>query len=331
MGYQPCPFGTSVFDTISRPIRGANESQPCRHYDRRLTSLHEHDGNLHLSDAAQVPSYTETPGASSSTSVPMGRARSFPRLGSVPCPTTVVDNNTSLRKPFVSLAVVGIVLDTTREHVLMTRRPDYMRSFPGAWVFPGGGVDPHESLSQAVSREILEETGLDIDVVANHDEGQHQHLTPWNVESVWESVYPTQVQQEGYSMLAHHIVVYMSAQLLHEQELHLCQEEVDAATWLSRENVRKILTYSGASATIHNSEGDSTSSISSATTSHIHMQSSASSQDERTKIPLRELSGIYPNDNKMLGLAQGSLFALEEFCKSTWGIRDEPNYQSMES
>ena len=32
--------------------------------------------------------------------------------------------------------------------------------FKGRWAFPGGFVDPHESLEKAASRELLEETGL---------------------------------------------------------------------------------------------------------------------------------------------------------------------------
>ena len=243
----------------------------------------------------------------------MGRARLFPRLGSVPCPTTVVDNKNnnsslSLHKPFVSLAVVGMLLDSTRDYIFMTRRPCYMRSFPGAWVFPGGGVDPHESLSHAMSRELREETGL---VVAADEQ---EHLT-WNVESVWESVYPTQEQKgEDYTMLAHHIVVYLSAQLNYEQEFNLCPEEVDAGAWLSRENVGEILKYSGAL------QDGVTPQSSSTTTLQVQSRASTSLRHETTEILLNELYGIYPNENQMRGLAQGSLFALEEFCKSTWDI-----------
>ncbi len=34
--------------------------------------------------------------------------------------------------------------------------------YKGMWVVPGGGVEPNETNEQAVKREILEETGIDI-------------------------------------------------------------------------------------------------------------------------------------------------------------------------
>ena len=44
----------------------------------------------------------------------------------------------------------------------MTRRADHMRSFAKAWVFPGGHVDPQESLQTAAVRELWEETGIEL-------------------------------------------------------------------------------------------------------------------------------------------------------------------------
>ena len=46
--------------------------------------------------------------------------------------------------------------------VLLTQRGQHMRTFPKCWVFPGGGVDPAESLACAACRELQEETGLQV-------------------------------------------------------------------------------------------------------------------------------------------------------------------------
>jgi 8-oxo-dGTP pyrophosphatase MutT (NUDIX family) len=35
-------------------------------------------------------------------------------------------------------------------------------TYAGKWIIPGGGVEPNESYEEALFREVLEETGLDI-------------------------------------------------------------------------------------------------------------------------------------------------------------------------
>jgi 8-oxo-dGTP pyrophosphatase MutT (NUDIX family) len=285
---QPCLFATSVFDTVTKNFITDHH---CHHYDRVLVSLKEQDGNLCLATAINNTHDRN------SIALPMGRARDCPPLGSTSCPTTVVLDTmkSAKKKPFVGLAVVGMVLDSTGQYLLITRRPSYMRSFPGAWVFPGGGADPQESLSQAVSREISEETGLS--VVENH----------WTLQSVWESVYPT---KPGVGIQAHHLVVYLSAQLSSSssQELNLCQEEVDGAVWLSRENVQEILT-----ATRRQEQQKDVVSNPSLLTMHT------TTKGQTVEISLHDLVGIYPQSQgeELCGLSQGSLFALEEFLLST--------------
>lgn len=39
-----------------------------------------------------------------------------------------------------------------------------MKIFPNAWVLPGGHIDNGESLEEGVVREILEETGIRIEL-----------------------------------------------------------------------------------------------------------------------------------------------------------------------
>ena len=55
------------------------------------------------------------------------------------------------------------VLVVCDSHVLLTRRPATMRSFPCAWVPPGGMVDVGDAtLADAALRELHEEVGLDV-------------------------------------------------------------------------------------------------------------------------------------------------------------------------
>ena len=66
---------------------------------------------------------------------------------------------------------VGVLL-RQGQGFLMTSRPAG-RPYAGYWEFPGGKVEPGESLAQALARELHEELGITVSVA-----------TPWKVEMV---------------------------------------------------------------------------------------------------------------------------------------------------
>ena len=69
------------------------------------------------------------------------------------------------RKEPIPAAAVAFVRDT--EHgieVYLSRRPAHFRYYPGAFVFPGGRLDPDDTDIRATARrEVREEIGIDID------------------------------------------------------------------------------------------------------------------------------------------------------------------------
>jgi len=175
-----------------------------------------------------------------------------------------------------------------------------MRSFPSAWVLPGGTVNSKESLLEAVQREVWEETGI------------HSEVDSWKLESVWESVYPTSPLDEDMderalvaasAIRAHHLVVYLSTTLSSvSPSLVLCDEEVEAAVWLTQDDTRTVV------------EQD----FKTAESSRLLLQTNTNGLNE-DMIPLRHLLGIYPHilsDGSRIGMAQGSLFAMEEYLGS---------------
>jgi len=67
--------------------------------------------------------------------------------------------------PVTRLAVGAFVfrksqLTNAPPALLLVRRAGGELTFPGLWEVPGGGVEPHETILDAVVREVKEETGL---------------------------------------------------------------------------------------------------------------------------------------------------------------------------
>ena len=69
------------------------------------------------------------------------------------------------RKEPIPAAAVAFVRDTERGiEVYLSRRPAHFRYYPGAFVFPGGRLDPYDTDIKATARrEVREEIGIDID------------------------------------------------------------------------------------------------------------------------------------------------------------------------
>lgn len=338
----PCVFGRSVFeslrtkdgeriiDDITSTVSQLPQSYHC---DRMLVDFEEkEDGSVVLTPPTNEEERRKVTTERSNTrkyrGIPLGRARDCPTL----TPRAFDDDRFDRRRrPFVSLAVVGMVVLTEEEEdssssLLITRRPSYMRSFPGAFVFPGGNVDADdESLEHALSREIFEETGLKI----SEDS--------WKLECLWESIYPThlppleeeettiatdgneeKVQNDG-AIKAHHLVCYFSGRPQNQEKtntrLNLCEEEVDGAVRMSPNNIRDLLLATS------QIEADVDRSIPETIKDQIvALETNSSARASGDGILLSDLAGIYPrfdkSNNRFCGMAQGSLFALEEFVRN---------------
>ena len=64
-----------------------------------------------------------------------------------------------------SKQTVGAIITNATGKVLLVKRRDDEDFMPSVWEIPGGGVDERETLLEALQREILEETGLNLSTI----------------------------------------------------------------------------------------------------------------------------------------------------------------------
>ncbi|XP_044528507.1 nucleoside diphosphate-linked moiety X motif 17 isoform X3 [Gracilinanus agilis] len=121
---------------------------------------------------------------------------------------------------------VSVVLQSSDQSVLLTRRASSLHTSPNLWVPPGGHVELDEELFDGGLRELREETGLQL------PQGQHSRF----FLGLWESAYPSRLSQ-GLPRY-HHIVLYvLVASQETEQQL---QDEVSAYAWLKPDLVAAV-------------------------------------------------------------------------------------------
>eukprot|EP00802_Teleaulax_amphioxeia_P021319 Tamp_21668.p1 GENE.Tamp_21668~~Tamp_21668.p1 ORF type:complete len:355 (+),score=59.89 Tamp_21668:3-1067(+) len=209
----------------------------------------------------------------------------------------------------------------TVSRVLLTRRAKHMRTFPGAWVPPGGGVDGDEAAVDAARREVMEETGIDL---------SRESLTPL---AAWESAFPTSVAacREAGGLKRQHIVVYYVAKISGELAATARQgldwgavtadgvgAEVDCACWLPLPPPAQ--SSGGAHQAVHEIGGGEE-----AVCDALGLTAGASVEallgDGRVKGFVDagvELRGIWPNQHGG-GVSRGVLFALALLARSQGG------------
>ena len=93
--------------------------------------------------------------------------------------------------PALLVLVAACALVDVDHRVLLTRRPQG-KPMAGLWEFPGGKVQPEETLEACLIRELAEELGLDVAVnclapltFASHAYPEFHLLMPLYVCRIW--------------------------------------------------------------------------------------------------------------------------------------------------
>eukprot|EP00297_Palpitomonas_bilix_P012475 CAMPEP_0113917962 /NCGR_PEP_ID=MMETSP0780_2-20120614/33042_1 /TAXON_ID=652834 /ORGANISM="Palpitomonas bilix" /LENGTH=311 /DNA_ID=CAMNT_0000917627 /DNA_START=410 /DNA_END=1345 /DNA_ORIENTATION=- /assembly_acc=CAM_ASM_000599 len=119
---------------------------------------------------------------------------------------------------WVRIAASVLVLD--REgRMLITRRSPKLRNYANFCVLPGGHVDGGETIKRAAVREVMEETGVELD---------ESELIPL---CFWESTSPHQL--DGSVPRRQHIIAFFVAKLDHDAHTIANPDEVSQVIWIS--------------------------------------------------------------------------------------------------
>ena len=125
-----------------------------------------------------------------------------------------------MTEPPTQRLVVAAVVRDAAGRVLLCRMPRNRGVFPGQWGLPGGGVEPGETLDEALARELREEVGLEI--------GEARPL--FFKERVAEKLFP-----DG-SRRRLHMVFLVSECRAREGEIVL-NDEFEASAWVSADRL----------------------------------------------------------------------------------------------
>ena len=126
-------------------------------------------------------------------------------LGSIP----FLCSQCSFAEYFGPVAAVGGIIVNARDEILLVRRA--RDPGLGKWGLPGGFVDPGETVEEALQREILEETGLNV--------GEFRFLLSL----------PNEYRHRG--LISPVIDFFFEVKLLGEAKISLAEDELDHFEW----------------------------------------------------------------------------------------------------
>lgn len=140
-----------------------------------------------------------------------------------------MEERTQVSWPAIGVAARAVVLDGRGRVLLIRRAPDVYLD-PGRWELPGGKMDHGEALTEALEREVGEETGLSVRV------GMPFHVSQFAVEPFWVTCVTFACERSGGEVglsEEHDEFAWASRAELAELELAgATQEQLDAYTAL---------------------------------------------------------------------------------------------------
>ncbi|MCL4366797.1 NUDIX domain-containing protein [Patescibacteria group bacterium] len=107
-----------------------------------------------------------------------------------------------MEKVDTNQTVIALIVDHTRENVLVEKRAESSSFMPGEEIFPGGKIEATEIARPflALQREVLEELGLRVEQAKHLNTviyGEGGRLLQLFVISQWQGEIPSQILDQG--------------------------------------------------------------------------------------------------------------------------------------
>ena len=191
----------------------------------------------------------------------------------------------------VNIASCIIVLDED-DNLLLTRRAKRMKTFPKAWVNPGGKLDFGESFEACAIRELAEETSIICELRETSKIYYNEQEVDFFPFYLYESVYPTSLDiglpKFQTICLFFALKLKSSSKMI---DIRLQKEECDAYIWYKLDKLMEMIEEP--------EDMKETIEVKSVFGGNL-------------KIPICSLQGIYPNSIEE-GIGQGHLLALKYY------------------
>ena len=143
-----------------------------------------------------------------------------------------------MRKPqsiFFNARAIITKLEDGKKKVLIQRRVRFGE--PKTYEFPGGCVEPGESIIDALKREVFEETGLTISKIYGIEtysqNGDIESITPYSI--YYKQNYWTNAANESYKSVGIHFKCETTGNPLEKGD------DTDSIKWVSPEKLRELL------------------------------------------------------------------------------------------